>query len=270
MIPMAICYDFDGTLAPGNMQEYDFIPAVGVSPKEFWAAAQELAERHEADTILAYMLLMLRKAAEAGVRVTRDSFRDFGSTIRLFPGVESWFGRIDAYAASRGVHVDHYVISSGLREMIAGTSVAGAFTKIYASGFLYDDEGEAVWPALAVNYTNKTQFLFRINKGSPEVYDNSRVNAYVPKDERSLPFSNMVYLGDGETDVPCFRLVDKEGGWAVAVYPPDDDAAAEKTRRLVDLGRAKVAAPADYSEGSSLELRVQAIVDYIEAGCRIR
>jgi len=265
MVPMAICYDFDGTLAPGNMQEYDFIPAVGVSPREFWATAQELAERHDADTILAYMRLMLSKAADADVKVTRNAFRAFGSTITLFPGVESWFGRVNAYAAERGVSVSHYVISSGLREMIEGTPIAGEFERIYASGFMYDDDGTAVWPALAVNYTTKTQFLFRINKGSPEVYDNTRINTFVPKEDRPLPFPNMVYLGDGETDVPCFRLVDKEGGWAVAVYPPDDASAAEKTGRLVDLGRAGMAAPADYSEGSTLELRVKSIIDGIGA-----
>lgn len=270
MVPMAICYDFDGTLAPGNMQEYDFIPAVGVSPREFWATAQELAERHDADTILAYMRLMLSKAGDAGVKVTRDAFRAFGSTITLFPGVESWFGRVNAYAAERGVSVSHYVISSGLREMIEGTPIAGEFERIYASGFMYDDDGTAVWPALAVNYTTKTQFLFRINKGSPEVYDNTRINTFVPKEDRPLPFPNMVYVGDGETDVPCFRLVDKEGGHAIAVYPPDRPGSAEVAASLVSQGRANVAAPADYSAGSRLELLARAVVDRLEAGSRIR
>ncbi len=266
---MAICYDFDGTLAPGNMQEYDFIPAVGISPKDFWAASRALAEKHDADAILAYMLLMLRKADEAGVRVTREAFRAFGSTITFFPGVESWFGRIDAYALERGVRVDHHIISSGLREMVEGSAIAGAFTRIYASGFMYDDEGAAVWPALAVNYTTKTQFLFRINKGSPEVYDNSTINAFIPKDERPMPFTNMVYVGDGETDVPCFRLVKKEGGHAIAVYRPERPDSAALAGRLMDEGRASLAAPADYMEGSVVDRAVKAIVDRIEATSRI-
>ncbi len=272
MIPMAICYDFDGTLAPGNMQEYDFIPAVGVSPKEFWAAAYALAERSDADTILAYMRLMLSKAEEAGVRVTRDSFRAFGSTITFFPGVEAWFGRINAYALERGVRVEHYVISSGLREMIEGAAIAGEFRRVYASGFMYDERDVAVWPALAVNYTTKTQFLFRINKGSLEVYDNTMINKFVPKGERPLPFTNMVYIGDGETDIPCFRLVKQEGGYAIAVYPPAEGvptAGRSATERLLDEGRASLIAPADYTEGSRIDLSVKAIVDRLEATARI-
>ncbi|PKL24133.1 MAG: phosphoserine phosphatase [Spirochaetae bacterium HGW-Spirochaetae-3] len=269
MIPMAICYDFDGTLAPGNMQEYDFIPSVGVSPKDFWEASFALAEKSDADTILAYMRLMLRKAEEAEVRVTRDSFRAFGSTITFFPGVEAWFSRIDAYAHERGVLVEHYIISSGLREMIEGTAIAGEFKRIYASGFMYDENDVAVWPALAINYTTKTQFLFRINKGSLEVYDNTRINKYVPKGDRPLPFTNMVYIGDGETDIPCFRLVKKEGGYAIAVYPPRKPASRALTERLLEEGRANLIAPADYTEGSRIDLSVKAIVDRIEATARI-
>jgi len=269
LIPMAICYDFDGTLAPGYMQEYDFIPAIGVSPDEFWAESGELAKKSDADTILAYMRLMLKKAAEAGVRVTRDSFRAFGSTVALFPGVESWFGRINGYASSRGIKAEHFIISSGLREMIEGTPIAGEFARIYASGFMYDANDAAVWPALAINYTTKTQFLFRINKGSHEVYDNSTINKYVPKEERPLPFANIVYIGDGETDIPCFRLVKNEGGFAIAVYRPRDSGSKTQTERLLAEGRANMIAPADYREGSILESSVKAIVDRIEATARI-
>lgn len=261
MIPMAICYDFDGTLSPGNMQEYDFIPALGISPKDFWDAAYRLAEKHDADTILAYMRLMLRKADAAELRITRDAFRSFGSTISFFSGVETWFKRINDYAATRKVHIDHYVISSGLREMIEGTAIAGEFKKIYASGFMYDENDVAVWPALAINYTTKTQFIFRINKGSLDVYDNTRINKFVPKDERTLPFSNMVYIGDGETDIPCFRLVKKEGGYAIAVYPPGRPDARMLSNTLLKEGRANLSAPADYSPDSKIELSVKAIID---------
>lgn len=266
---MAICYDFDGTLSPGNMQEYDFIPALGILPKDFWDQAYSLAKRNDSDTILAYMRLMLSKAESAGLRVTSDSFRAFGSTIAFFPGIDTWFRRINAYAKSRNIVLDHYIISSGLREMIEGTTIAGEFKKIYASGFMYDDSDVAVWPALAINYTTKTQFLFRINKGSLEVYDNTRINTYVPKDERSLPFSNMVYIGDGETDIPCFRLIKKEGGYAIAVYPPNQADSKLLSDRLLQEGRASLSAPADYSEGSKIEHAVKAIIDRIEATARI-
>jgi len=269
LVPMAICYDFDGTLAPGYMQEYDFIPALGVSPVEFWEEARELAERQDGDGILAYMRLMLKKAAEANVRVTREAFRAFGSTVTFFPGVESWFGRINGYATSKNVALDHYIISSGLREMIEGTAIAKEFTKIYASGFMYDANEVAEWPALAINYTTKTQFLFRINKGSPEVYDNSTINKFVPKSERPLPFENMVYIGDGETDIPCFRLVKEEGGYSIAVYRPRKAGSRVITERLLKEGRANLAAPADYSEGSIIDRSVKAIIDRIEASSRI-
>ncbi len=265
LVPMAICYDFDGTLAPGNMQEYDFIPAIGVSPDQFWSEAYELAKASDADTILAYMRLMLKKATAADVRVTRDSFRAFGSTVELFEGVSSWFGRIGAYASSRGARIDHYIISSGLREMIEGTAIAKEFSGIFASGYMYDANGAAVWPALAVNYTTKTQFLFRINKGSLEVYDNSRINKYVPKDERPLPFGNMIYIGDGETDIPCFRLVKDEGGFAAAVYQGAKPGSREQAERIVAEGRAAIAAPADYTEGSAIDSAVKAFIDRLTA-----
>ena len=153
--------------------------------------------------------------------------------------------------------------------MIEGTKIAREFARIYASGFMYDENGVAVWPALAINYTTKTQFLFRINKGSPEVYDNTRINKYVPKDERPLPFANMVYIGDGETDIPCFRLVKDEGGCSIAVYRPRKPASKAQTERLLVEGRASLIAPADYREGSIIDRSVRAIIDRIEAGSRI-
>jgi hypothetical protein len=269
LIPMAICYDFDGTLAPGYMQEYDFIPAIRVAPNVFWEESHSVAERNDADTILAYMYLMLKKARSAEISVTRESFRAFGSTIEFFPGVEEWFGRINAYALEKGVKVEHFIISSGLREMIEGTRIAKEFARIYASGFLYDENGVAVWPALAINYTTKTQFLFRINKGSPEVYDNTKINKFVPKAERPMPFANMVYIGDGETDIPCFRLVKEEGGCAIAVYRPRKSGSKSLTERLLIEGRANLIAPADYREGSRIDESVRAIVDRLEATSRI-
>jgi hypothetical protein len=266
---MAFCYDFDGTLAPGCMQEYDFIPAIGVSPETFWAESAALAKSSDADPILAYMRLMLQKAKTAGVRVTRKDFRRFGSTLKYFPGVELWFDRISSYARERGVEALHYVVSSGIREMIEGCSIAGKFTRIYASGYMYDEEGEAVWPALAVNYTTKTQFLFRINKGSLEVYDGAGINAFMPKSERPFPFSNIIYIGDGDTDVPCFRLVRAEGGSAIAVYPPDSPTAFTRAERLVGDGRVDLAAPADYREGSALDTSIKAMIDRIGATAKL-
>lgn len=217
-IPFAIAYDFDGTLASGNMQEYNFIPALDMTPKDFWQEVSKLAAEQHADPILVYMHLMLKKALAANVPVKKQNFNDFGGKIVLFDGVLDWFTRMDNYAKTKGVKLEHYIISSGLREMIDGTEIAKKFKKIYASGFMYDHNGVANWPALAVNYTTKTQYLFRINKGCLDEEDNSRINQYKPDEERPMPFSHMVFIGDGETDVPCMRLVKSQGGHSIAVY----------------------------------------------------
>lgn len=268
-IPMAIAYDFDGTLAPGNMQEYDFIPALSMRSPAFWKAVDALAVEHEMDQILAYMYAMLQEADKAKVPVRRADFRNYGARIRLFPGVEEWFDRIDDYAAAKGIRLDHYVISSGLREMVEGTSIARKFRKIYASGFMFDHNGVARWPALGLNYTTKTQYLFRINKGTLDVHDNSIINTFVPKEKRPVPFEHMIFIGDGETDIPCMRLVKDQGGHAIAVYGASRPGARKKAERLISEGRANVVARADYRPGSQIDLAVKAIIDRIEATGRI-
>ncbi len=268
-VTMAICYDFDGTLAPGNMQEHSFLPRLGVEPGDFWARSRRLAEEQDADEILAYMRLMIDLAREAKVPVRREDFLDLGAGLGFFPGVSSWFARINGYARAKGVAIEHYIISSGLREMVEGTSIAREFTKIYASGFMFDENGVARWPALAINYTTKTQYLFRINKGTLDVSDNSLINKYVPKEGRRIPFERMIYIGDGETDIPCFRLVKEEGGCSIAVYPKGRKGARDRIEELVAGGRANLVAPADYEEGSLIDRGVKAIIDKLEAASRI-
>ena len=166
---VALIYDFDGTLAPGNMQEYDFIPAVGKSNKEFWTDANVLAETQDADPVLAYMARMIQEAQSKGLSLRREAFQESGRNIRYYKGVKEWFSRMNAYAAERGIRLLHYVNSSGMKEIIEGTSIAHEFKHIYACSFLYNVDGIAYWPAVAVNYTNKTQFIFKINKGVESV-----------------------------------------------------------------------------------------------------
>lgn len=269
-IPVAIAYDFDGTLSPGNMQEYDFIPKLNVSPREFWAKANALAEANQMDTILAYMWLMIREANIKDISVRKSDFHDFGRQIRLFAGVSDWFARINRYAQGKGIRLEHFIISSGIREMIEATPIHPEFRKVYASAFMFDHNGVACWPALAVNYTTKTQYLFRINKGSLDVHDNSVINKFVPMDERPVPFENMIFIGDGETDIPCMRLVKEQGGHAIAVYQPDKTDSKEHARKLVKEGRATLFTAADYSENKGVDLAVKAILDRIEATSRIR
>jgi hypothetical protein len=269
LIPMAISYDFDGTLAPGNMQEYDFIPALKMPSKPFWKSVNDLAKDHEMDPILAYMHVMLEEANKAHVTVRKADFKNFGANIALFPGVKDWFKRINIYAKSKGVRLEHFIISSGIREMVEGTPIYKEFKKVYASGFMFDHHGVACWPALAVNYTTKTQYLFRINKGSLDVHDNSIINKYVPKEQRPVPFEHMVFVGDGETDIPCMRLVKDQGGHSIAVYNPGKHGAKKHAEQLIHDGRATLFTTADYQAGRAIDLAVKAIIDKIEASSRI-
>ena len=258
---IALIYDFDGTLAEGNMQEYDFIPAVGKSNFEFWDEANHLAEEQDADQILTYMALMIRSAQAKGLSLRREAFQESGKRVELFPGVLEWFDRINKYGEERGVRVLHYINSSGLKEIIEGTPIADKFRKIYACSFLYNVDGIAYWPGVAVNYTNKTQFIFKINKGVESVYDTKQVNRFMEEKERPVPFSRMIYVGDGTTDIPCMRLVKNFGGHSIAVYNPKDESKRGEISTLIRDNRVNHVCPADYSEDSEMDVVVKTIID---------
>lgn len=270
LIPMAIAYDFDGTLAPGNMQEYNFIPALGVKPKIFWKEALRKAKEQEADQILSYMVLMLEKARNANVPIRRQDIINFGEGIKLFAGVDDWFDRITHYAKEHGIRLEHYVISSGIREMVKGSKIGNKFKAIFASAFMYDVNGVANWPALAINYTTKTQYLFRINKGNLTVSDNSKINDYIPKEKRPVPFKNMIFIGDGDTDVPCMRLVKDQGGHSIAVYKPNTSGAKNLAKRLIDQGRVNFIAPADYRANKEISEQVQGVINKVAADTQLK
>ncbi len=262
LIKIAIAYDFDGTLAPGNMQEHTFFPSMKLRAKDFWRHANQIAKENDMDEILAYMQLSLDEA--------RD-FEHYGSGITFFEGVDTYFDRINAFAREKGVELEHYIISSGLREFISGTPIAKYFTNIYASGYRYDANGVAVWPALAINYTNKTQYLFRINKGINNSYDNTLINKYLPEEERPIPFPQMIYIGDGETDVPAMKMIKYQGGIAIAVYNAAVGPTKEKLspkqscENLIKQNRANYIAPADYTEGSDLDRVIKLVIEKIRA-----
>ncbi len=257
---LAICYDFDKTLSPDDMQAQGYIQSVGYDVSGFWRESNGLAEDNEMDQNLAYMYMM-RQEAEGRIVFTRQKLEEYGGQVGLFPGVETWFERIREYGASRGVIVEHYIISSGLKEMIEGTSVAkaGAFERIYACSFYYNERGVAQWPAQVVNYTNKTQFLFRIQKGVLDVTDPG-VNDYYPPDEIRVPFRNMVYIGDSATDIPCMKLVNVNGGHSIGVYNAETKEKS-KVYQMIRDNRIKYYAPADYTEGSELDELVKRIID---------
>lgn len=262
---VAIMYDFDKTLCTKDMQEYAFIPALKMNPVAFWNEANKLTDAEEMDNILAYMYKMVEKAREKKVPITRDTFREMGRSVEFFDGVLSWFDRINEYGEQAGVRIEHYIVSSGIKEIIEGTLIAEKFKKIYACEFMYDYNGTIQWPKFAVNYTAKTQFLFRINKGVLTIDSKSadKLNQYTPENERRVPFRNMIYIGDGLTDVPCMKLVKSNGGQSIAVY--DQGKGREAALNLLKADRVNFVAAADYGSGSDIETIVQAIIKKIHA-----
>ena len=254
---VAICYDFDRTLSPDDMQAQGFIQKVGCDVGEFWKESNRLARENGMDSNLAWMYLMVTKAA-GRTPMTRGSLREYGSRVRLFPGVKDWFRRMREFGEDHSVIVEHYIISSGLREMIEGTPVAGEFEKIYASSFYFDEDGTARWPAQAINYTGKTQFLVRISKGVLDVNDPGVNDSFTP-DKIRVPFRNIIYIGDSDTDIPCMKLVSSYGGHSIGVWDPKTQDRS-KVWRMMTERRIRYFAPADYSEGSDLDSLVKDII----------
>ena len=263
---VAFLYDFDKTLCTTDMQDYAFIPSLGMTPAEFWSAANDFGRRHRIDGILAYMYTMIREAEQKGMPFTRADLVEKGRGIVLFPGVEDWFRRINAFGREQGVQVEHYIISSGLREIIEGSPISGEFHEINASEFYYDDTGRPVWPKLAVNFTAKTQFVYRINKGVLDVSDDKTLNDSMPDDSKRVPFHNMVYVGDGLSDVPCMKMMRAYGGQAIAVYQESNRLGVED---LLAKGRVDFIFRADYSEGTALDLTVKDIIRRIAISDRL-
>lgn len=257
---LAIMYDFDKTLSPREMQEYGLIPELGMDPGEFWGECTRITRAYKMDQMLSYMYLMVKKA-RGKMLLNREKLVHLGEGVQLFPGVETWFSRVNAYAESRGLVPEHYILSSGLKEIIEGTSIAKEFKEIYAASFVYDEDGVPCWPAMAVNYTSKTQFMFRINKGVLDVTENRALNDYMPSERRRVPFTNMIYIGDGYTDVPCMRVTKINGGHSIAVWQKDRTIAD----RLLQENRVDFVCKADYSQGTEMEETVFAVIDQVAA-----
>ncbi len=264
---LAICYDFDKTLSPNDMQAQGYIQSIGYeNTDDFWQKSNELAKKNDMDQNLAYMYQM-KKEAEGALLFTKKTLIEQGSKVSLFPGVEGWFSRVNEYGKSKGIKVEHYIISSGLKEMIEGTKIADEFERIYASSFYFNKRGVAEWPAQVVNYTNKTQFLFRIEKGVLDVNDPS-VNDYFKQEEKRIPFRNIVYIGDSDTDIPCMKLVNSLGGHSIGVYDPTIKEKA-KVYKMMREGRIKYFAEADYNEGTEIDKLIKMIIDKTLANERL-
>lgn len=254
---IAFLYDFDKTLCTTDMQDYAFIPSLGYTPGEFWGIANSFGWKNRMDGLLAYMYTMIDECRKKNIRLDREYLVSCGRAIELFPGVKDWFTRINAFGKEQGVEVEHYVLSSGLKEIIEGSGISHEFKEIYACEFLYNEEGLASWPKLDVNFTNKTQFVYRINKGILDIANDKDLNASMPDDSKRIPFTNMIYVGDGLSDVPCMKMMRSYGGQAVAVYQKSNRAGVED---LLRNGRVDYIFPADYSEGTALDLTMKNII----------
>ena len=254
---IAFLYDFDKTLCTTDMEDYAFIPSLGYTPAEFWGKANAFGWENRMDGPLAYMYTMIQECAAQNIKLDRAFLNHCGESIQLFPGVREWFARINAFGESLGVQVEHYVISSGLREIIEGSGIAQEFREIYACEFYYNENGDACWPKLDVNFTNKTQFVYRINKGILDVSRDRELNDSMPDDSKRVPFTNMIYMGDGLSDVPCMKMMRAYGGQAIAVYQASNRQGVEK---LLADGRVDFIFPADYREGMELDRTVRDIL----------
>ena len=257
---IGILYDFDKTLCTTDMQEYDCIKNLDMTSGEFWGNAAQITDQHGVERILAYMFVMIKKCKEKGIPLTEEYLKKCGENVVLFDGVLSWFDRINAFGESLGVTIEHYIISSGTYEIIQGTPIAKYFKRIYACRYMYDEKGEALWPALAINYTLKTQYIYRISKGILDVTDDYNLNREQNEKLRRIAYRNMIYIGDGMTDIPCMKMLKEKGGKSIALYPAHNKASVAP---LVEDERINYVCVADYSPDSPLERIVKLMIEHM-------
>ena len=255
---IALIYDFDKTLSITDMQNFDFISKLGLKPEEFWGETGKIIENEKADKILSYMYMMVKACKEKNIKLTHEYLNECGKSIILYDGVKDWFLRINNYAASIGVELEHYIISSGNFEILEGTPIFKYFTKVFGCEFIYEN-GVAVWPKIAVNYTQKTQFVVRIAKGVLDVTDDDTLNKKT--DNLRIEYNNMIYLGDGITDIPCMQLIKERGGFSVAIYQMGKE---DKILPLVEDNRVNIACPGDYTDGSKLDKAIKQTIAHMK------
>lgn len=258
-ITIGIMYDFDKTLCTTDMQNYEFIKRLDMEPEEFWNKASINTKKNAMDKILSYMFVMIQECKKKGISLTEEYLNSLGNSIVYYRGVQTWFDRINQFGAELGVNVEHYIISSGTKEIIDGSSIAKYFKKIYGCKFIYDPvTKEAIWPGMAINYTQKTQYIFRISKGTLDEIEEEKLNTEIKDEKRAIQYRNMIYIGDGMTDIPCMQLLKDKGGKSIALYQPQN---VDKVLPLVDDGRVNYVCAADYSSNSNLEKIVKLMIE---------
>lgn len=253
---LALIYDFDNTLAETDMQNFGFIPSLGMEKGEFWSKTDQLFKEENMDKVLCYLLVMIKECRKKGIKLTKEFLNECGKNITYFDGVTTWFDRINEYGKEHHVKVEHYIISCGNKEIVDGCSLVKNFTKVFACEFLFDEKGEAIWPKVAINYTGKTQYIYRIKKGITDDNDDTEINEKM--EDKRVRMDNMIYIGDGLTDVPAMLTVKESGGNSIAVYP---EGKREKITKYYEEGRVNYICKADYSKNSELEKIVKLIIE---------
>lgn len=261
---IAIVYDFDGTLAKGNIPDHSLFSDIGIDKDKFWERVKKETKKSDSDEIITYMYLLAKEAKTKGVKLTKSVLSRYGKKdMPFFDGIDEWFNRISKFN-TRKVKIKHYIVSSGLKEVIDDTVIAKHFKFIFASKYMYDSDGVAVGPSVAINYTTKTQYLFRINKGILNYHDNESINTWIPMNKRAVPFSRIIYIGDGDTDIPAMKMTRSQGGVSIAVFDPEkwkDIKSQNKIYKLISEDRVHYVAPANYSNGSQLDIVIKGVLD---------
>lgn len=264
---IAIVYDYDQTLSPNYMQDEVLFPTFGIDSRKFWARCHALVGEQGYDNELAYMKTLL-DCLDID-RPTNARLRELGDHLNFFPGLPEMFSELEgrlltAHHAAHGIKVEHYIISSGLKVLIEGSRLARHVKAIFGCEFGEDNEGRISFPKRVISHTQKTQFLFRINKGLLNLAED--VNDHMASELRPIPFEHMIYIGDGPTDVPCFTVVRQQGGHAIAVYNPQDPLrmSFKKCFQLsTHADRIRHIAPADFRAGSHLRLLLEQMAEEI-------
>ena len=267
---IAIIYDFDGTLTPKTMQEYTLLPRLGIKSKNFWEDIVQETKKTGAETMMVYMRHLLDCATEKKLSISKSEFLKMSKDIEYYDGVTTWFNKINKYVQNKSnskIRVHHYIISAGHLEILEGISIKKYIKKIFASEYYFNKKDIAVFPKIVVTDTTKTQYLFRINKGKENLADS--INEHMEETKRPIPFDNMIYIGDGLTDVPSMALIKKEGGHSIAVYQ-NNRTQIKISESLLRANRVDFIAPADYSEKSILYENMQYLLDYVIAKIKYR
>ena len=255
----AFCYDFDGTLCPEYMMNHHLLPDCKVNPKIFWKKVVDYSNRNKCDPTLAYLKLLMTEMKESNIDFSSSIFKKYGRKIILFKGVESWFRSIEKKIKKKfNVNIEHYIISSGLEEMIKGCKISKNIKKIFASSYIFNRD--FIWPRLSVNYSNKVQFLYRIYKGKFDVFDNAGVNNKIEDKKVYIPFENIFFFGDGETDIPTFVVNKKNGGTSICVYE-NDETSKKNAKKILREKRVNFIVENDYSENGPIEKLINTIME---------